>query len=427
MISEKDIRQNNCFRKIVLNMTDCISIDKLMESVGCRKYPARWKGLFEAAMKEYDTDGCPCFTTEFYDRLDARYGCFETTREYYIRAAKAAAGDEALGRFVVLLITALRDKTYRSEDLAGFERPVTPPGKDPDAYEMATAFVLVALFEDGADELRRRGVPDEYIRTVLKYAAGGIKSYIRRHNGALGYDILWWGLLYTQCELFPIVRLEMQFNVNWSFCVTVFRNADGQSVPLANGMPVHSSGRYLDPADTEDTEGSWTAEIEETDSAWIGHSFGADGLVKKETTVLPKSEWQIALKAGDPVIDVHIPASDPFTPELIEHSFEETRRFASEHFPDYKYRAFICHSWLMSAQLDALLGEDSNIVKFSRRFRRMTKKSHGDDVFSFVFNGIDRNTDPHLLPENTRLERALKSLYVSGGALYEMYGYILSE
>ena len=79
----------------------------------------------------------------------------------------------------------------------------------------------------------------------------------------------------------------------------------------------------------------------------------------------------------------------------------------------------------MDPQLDTLLPEDSNIVRFSRRFKRMARKSLGDGVFNFVFSKPDMNFDIRELPETTRLERALKQHYLSGKAVYEMNGFIL--
>ena len=74
------------------------------------------------------------------------------------------------------------------------------------------------------------------------------------------------------------------------------------------------------------------------------------------------------------------------TPELIDKTLEETKKFAEEHYPGFDYKAFACHSWLVDPQLDELLNPESNIVKFRQRFHSMTCKSSGKDVFNFIFN-----------------------------------------
>ena len=59
----------------------------------------------------------------------------------------------------------------------------------------------------------------------------------------------------------------------------------------------------------------------------------------------------------------------------------------------------------MDPQLDEMLGEDTNIVKFSKRFHRLTRKSDGRGVFDFVFRIEDEEIDIQHLPEHTTLER----------------------
>ena len=100
------------------------------------------------------------------------------------------------------------------------------------------------------------------------------------------------------------------------------------------------------------------------------------------------------------------------------------RAFFKQYYPDFKYKAFYCGSWLLDPQLEEMLGAQSNIAKFGRRFSRLTARSGGNAVFGFVFlkpNPAEVILDE--LPENTRLERALKAHYKSGKAIYELQGY----
>ena len=131
------------------------------------------------------------------------------------------------------------------------------------------------------------------------------------------------------------------------------------------------------------------------------------------------------LAKGDPTVSVHIPAGGGLTPAVVDETLAQFRLFLADYYPEYDYRAFVCASWLMDPQLDALLPEDSNIVRFSRRFTRLARKSQGDGVFNFIFSKPDMNFDICDLPENTRLERAVKQHYLSGKAIYEMNGFIL--
>jgi hypothetical protein len=102
----------------------------------------------------------------------------------------------------------------------------------------------------------------------------------------------------------------------------------------------------------------------------------------------------------------------------------QIRTFLKTWFPEYTYSAFTCVSWLVNPEVAVLLGPDSNISKFSALFHPLTHKASGISVFPFVFH---RSVPEDFadLPENTRLERALKAHYLSGKVLHEMYGFFL--
>jgi hypothetical protein len=107
----------------------------------------------------------------------------------------------------------------------------------------------------------------------------------------------------------------------------------------------------------------------------------------------------------------------------VDATLRETKAFLRDYFPEFSYKAFVCGSWLLDPQLETLLGRDANIVKFGKRFARLTAKSAGNGVFNFVFKKPNTDFDIRDLPESTRLERALKEHYLNGKAIYEMYGY----
>ena len=110
---------------------------------------------------------------------------------------------------------------------------------------------------------------------------------------------------------------------------------------------------------------------------------------------------------------------------LVTESFEKTKEFLAEYYPDFDYKAFVCGSWLMDPQLVDMLGENTNIAKFCKRFKPMCMKSSAKGVFSFVFLKYHTsNVVYEELPERTTLERKLKEHYLSGKCIYEMYGYI---
>jgi hypothetical protein len=110
------------------------------------------------------------------------------------------------------------------------------------------------------------------------------------------------------------------------------------------------------------------------------------------------------------VIDLHIPESGPMTPQAVAASLDEARAFFPRHFPDERYTLFGCGSWLLDPQLLEYLPEESNIVRFQRRFElEPYQEPEGLDadveVLRFVFRSLTTPLDQ--LPRRTVLERAI--------------------
>ena len=113
---------------------------------------------------------------------------------------------------------------------------------------------------------------------------------------------------------------------------------------------------------------------------------------------------------GSTAIDLHVPDSGPLTPKAVTASLEEARGFFEQHFPDERYAAFACGSWLLDPQLLEYLPEDSNIIQFQRRFElEPYQEPEGLDcdveVLRFAFRSLTTPLDQ--LPRRTALQRAI--------------------
>ncbi|MEK8105165.1 hypothetical protein NKG94_08060 [Micromonospora sp. M12] len=111
------------------------------------------------------------------------------------------------------------------------------------------------------------------------------------------------------------------------------------------------------------------------------------------------------------------PTSGPLTPEAVDASLDEARAFFPRHFPDERYTAFTCASWLLDPQLRDYLPESSNIVRFQRRFELDLPGGRGPDadieVLRFGFRTLTTPLDE--LPRRTLLQRALVDHRKAGG------------
>ena len=114
-----------------------------------------------------------------------------------------------------------------------------------------------------------------------------------------------------------------------------------------------------------------------------------------------------AFASGDPVLEMHIPAIGPLTPQACDESQNRARAFFAKHFPETSYAYGICTSWLLDEQLTDVLSESSNIVRFQRRFTHDPEWSvPGDeDTIRFTFGRLPKDLGE--LPQNTSLERGI--------------------
>ncbi|WP_329009005.1 acyltransferase domain-containing protein [Micromonospora rifamycinica] len=128
---------------------------------------------------------------------------------------------------------------------------------------------------------------------------------------------------------------------------------------------------------------------------------------------------------GGEAIDLHIPDAGPLTPEAVDASLDEAREFFPRHFPDEHYTAFSCGSWLLDPQLRDYLPEDSNIIRFQRRFVLQPYVAQdGPDadveVRRFAFRTLSTPLDQ--LPRRTVLQRAIVDHLTAGGHWHWRHG-----
>ena len=121
------------------------------------------------------------------------------------------------------------------------------------------------------------------------------------------------------------------------------------------------------------------------------------------------------VRPEDLVLSIHIPDfMGPLSPEACDQSIDMARAFFSRHFPEERYVAAVCHSWLLDPQLRAYLPPSSNIIRFQDRFHL----GGGDydastSVLQFVFGPVPSDLDE--LPRRTTLERAIVTHLKAGG------------
>jgi len=127
---------------------------------------------------------------------------------------------------------------------------------------------------------------------------------------------------------------------------------------------------------------------------------------------------------GEWVIGVHIPETGPLTPEAVDASLDQAREFFPRHFPEHPVRTATLDSWLIDPYLLDQLPQDSNMVRFGRRFTPYGKPRDSQEsavYFTFRTRDLDRLDE---LPRDTTLQRLVLDRIESGGTWQSAFGYL---
>jgi hypothetical protein len=208
------------------------------------------------------------------------------------------------------------------------------------------------------------------------------------------------------------------------FVVYRHRTKEDQVVAFPeNASRCRADGQF-DGADGFNDPNAWTAAIEETAERVRGHPVTPAGTIARDRVELDVVEWQCALRRGDPILDVHIPATGPMDHDACSRSFAQAREFFPRHFPEFDYRAFNCYSWLLDPQLRDHLPSESNLVRFLNRFRLLpAPNADHRQTYERVFG--DPNISIEQAPAKTQLQKAIHAHVRAGGAWRNAGGIIL--
>lgn len=401
-----------------------MSIEFFMERLAVKKYPARWSAFFDEVAEDVKKNGCLLAESSYYQKLHDDYGVLVNLIDIYKQAADEIKADEDCLLFLALLRRAMQDRDKIRADLASLDMP------HGEAYCLRYAAIpslimcecIPRLYAD----MKARNVPDDIFEASIKNAERVTENYMKSHNGEVGFSNFDWHQLLYDGRLFRVRRLQLEFPFSFLGIYRAYESNDGKIVTLAHNINVHRDGVPLGSYRYEDDADSFTAVIEETEDAYIGHPFDEYGKIVREKVTLPKAEWKVKLKAGDHVVSLHIPRGEKFDDATVQDTIDYAREFMDKCYPDYGNKAFFCASWLLDKQIEDLLGKDSNIAKFGNRYHRMQYRNDGMGAIRFVFNvGGNKFTPDNIgdAPENTRLEKILKKHYLDGKAIYEPHGF----
>lgn len=389
-----------------------------MQSLGITQYPHDLHEIYDTSLRDFEYNGDEIALGKKQSEYIEKYNMFEKWRDELCETAKAVRSDEYLLRFLYLLKYVMADSALAAKVLP----EITIPRRFENTMinDLSPIFSMFEFLPRIEGEMKRRGVSESIIADTFSEFEGKAEDFYARH-GYLGISTYFlWLQRFINFKIIRVGRFNFEMRT-YDAPVEVFESDRGEHLVLINNRRIHRSGQILGSAGCEDEEGSFLAELIEDSDGWTGYPAGPDALVKNAPVKLSKNEWRRVLKNGDPVLSVHIPSQMSLAQEVCEESYIKAKKVFKDHYPEFDYKAFMCHSWMMDPQLKALLGRETNLTLFMDKYIPYPLKSNGLGVINFVFL-LPEDTPPEKLPEDTSLRRAIKEHYLKGKYIYVQGG-----
>ena len=272
-----------------------------------------------------------------------------------------------------------------------------------------------------------------YPATVTAETVQQIASYESNHLRGRGEPGLYenqfsWLVAYLTMPYVRLGRFEYQLPAAYDGGVTVWRRTrDGHVLALAeDGARVADDGLLL-AADAPEAAG-WTAHLVEDEAQKTVSGFPIDpaGRILQQSVQLPRDEWNLCLRKGMDVLNLHIPAGGCMTWDAMTESFQRARAFFAQHHPDRRFGALAVGTWFMDPRLAEILPADSNMLRLQRA-SYLFPTPPGSGGLWFVFLKKINGVDPATLPRDTSLRRALADFLATGKSWHGGGMFLLPE
>lgn len=335
---------------------------------------------------------------------DAQLG--EAATQTLLDLAQRIVADPA----VYAAVCAVHHCVYETQD------DYTAATQQADAMIGAQADLLHALLVLDCIRLVRerqaqRGVPSDISRAVnQRHAIAWLRGAIEQHGDVGIADwIPGWFRTVGSGELYRLGRLEFVLRA-WDYPFRVYTNmATREAIVLAE-----AGQQFADDGFTAG-ELTWTTTLSESADAVIGSPISPRGYALRQQVRLPAADWRLALKHGDPVLDLHVPAEGALTVDALRDAMRQAEAFFDQYYPQRPFAAYMCDSWLFSPQLEAMLPPDSNILRWQREGYLLPGEEDSQSFLTFTFGS--KTIDPATAPQDTRLRRAVVAHLARNGRL----------
>lgn len=172
---------------------------------------------------------------------------------------------------------------------------------------------------------------------------------------------------------------------------------------------------FASDGNPDNPEKDFESVFEVRDGSLYGNRITADGRAEKIVSSIPLDEYELMIGAGAPVLGMHIPSGGGMTPDLVDQSLRDAKRFFST-LPDPSKRpkAIICSSWIFNPNLSDFLPPTANLIQLQKRVHLIPRNSSTQDGLWFLFHHKG-SFDPATAERRTSMQRAVLDYLEKGG------------
>lgn len=125
---------------------------------------------------------------------------------------------------------------------------------------------------------------------------------------------------------------------------------------------------------------------------------------------------------GTPIITIHILKDTDFRPKKIDESFQMAKNFFKQYFKEHDYEVFVCRTWLLYGPTRDILGKNSNIASFSKRFEIIAENKNTKQALDRIYGTSDLEEIKKMEKKSSLAKIAYKNLDklgVAAGVIYK--------
>jgi len=136
-----------------------------------------------------------------------------------------------------------------------------------------------------------------------------------------------------------------------------------------------------------------------------------------------EEEFNSGPKREEKVIEVHVPAVGSLNLEECIASIRCASDFFRRYFPDFCYELFTCESWLLSAEVNDMLSDDSNIKQFASLFE-VIGQIPSESLFKYLFRWDASREKLQFLEAKSSLAKKIKEMALCDTTFHNGVGII---